>query len=526
MAPKEKPVHIPKFRNELELKKDDVIPQVGMQEATLLSDANITIIGGNRGGGKSFALVLDPLYDISDCNFNAMMIRKETDQLEKGGGLYDKASRIYESLGAKCIKLKITFPSGAKITFDHIVNESLSEVDKRFKGLEVPAIYVDELDQFLFSTFLKLMQSNRNSSGIRNRILGTCNPNPSSWLRKFLDFYISEDGTIDPYRDRQIRYFYVYGKTVNDIIWGDSKEEVYELAKYYIDRLWNVRFEESGLSKMDMIKSLRFIKGDVAENKILLTNDTSYLANISMGGVEATARNIEGNWNVLEDGEEMVSREEMGRMFDEFRPALTDGVKYLSIDVALLGLDNFVATLWDGDNIEDVFVKEKLDSGEAVLFVSSLLNEYGVREDNMCYDNVGNGQALTVFKRAFPVNAQAAPIGTEIAYDNLKSQLLYDCGRALIEGKITCSQKAANKMFNYGSGKKKQKLSYKEILQTERKAIMIADSLGKTKMYNKKQMKALLGGISPDFIESLAYKRVFNLNKKKKGKGFSGLEYL
>ena len=122
----------------------------------------------------------------------------------------------------------------------------------------------------MFNTFLKLLQSNRNSSGIRNRILGTCNPNKNSWLRKFLDWYISDAGTIDPLRDRQTRYFYVYGKTVNDIFWGDTKEAVYDLAKYYIDRLWNTKFEDSGLSKMDMIKSFKFIKGDLAENPILL----------------------------------------------------------------------------------------------------------------------------------------------------------------------------------------------------------------------------------------------------------------
>lgn len=525
MAKKEKPVHVPVLRSELKLKDDDIIPQTGMQEATLLSDANVTFIGGNRGGGKSYVLVLDPCYDISNGNFNAMMIRKETDQLKKGGGLYDKASKIYEYLGAKGTNLKFKFPSGAVITYEHIQNENPIEVDKRFKGLEIPAIYVDEIDQFMFNTFLKLLQSNRNSSGIRNRILGTCNPNKNSWLRKFLDWYISEYGTIDPLKDRQIRYFYVYGKTVNDIFWGDTKESVYDLAKYYIDRLWNPKFEDSGLSKMDMIKSFKFIKGDLAENPILLKNDPSYIGSISMGGIEATARNIEGNWDTAEDGEEMVTSEDMAMMFDPFRTPATNGVKYLSIDVALQGLDRFVATLWDGDHIEDIFVKDKLDADEAKLFVKSIASEYGVREDNICYDNVGNGQVLTCLKRAFPINAMANPVGTEVAYFNLKSQILYDFGRALIEGKITCSQRAANKEFNYGSGSKKQKIKYSEILQTERRALKQVESAGKTKMLNKPEMKKILGGISPDFIESVAYKRVFNLQKKKVG-GFKGLEYL
>ena len=524
MAKKEKPVHIPVFREQLKLKPNDIIGQIGMQEAVLLSDADITICGGSRGGGKSFALILDPLYDIGRSNFTAIFFRKETGELEKGGGLYDKASQIYKYLGAKATKLKMAFPSGAVVTFDHVQNESAIEVEKRFKGLEVPAIYIDEIDQFQMLTIIKLMQSNRNSSGIRNRILGTCNPNPSSWLRTFLDWYINEMGLIDPARDRATRYFYLYGTNVTDIIWGNSREETYEQAKSYIDKSWNPRFAESGLTKLDAIKSFKFIKGDLAENKILLKSQPTYYANISSGGASAIARNLEGNWNVKEDSEEMVKRAEMEYMFDEDRPAMTSETKYITIDVALLGLDDFTAFIWEGLHIIDVRVKAKLDSAEAILFVGSLMEEYGVREENCAFDNVGNGQVLTCFKRAIPVNAQAAPLGLEIAYDNLKSQILYTFGKFLIEGKISCSKFARDKLFKYGRSAKKERLSLREIMQDERRALLIDDSMGKTKMANKKKMKQILGH-SPNFLEGCAYRMIFELSKKKK-MGFTGLQYL
>jgi len=524
MAKKEKPVHVPVLRNELKLKHNDIIPQIGMQEAVLLSDSDITICGGSRGGGKSFALILDPLYDINRSNFTAIFFRKETGELEKGGGLYDKASQIYKFLGAKATKLKMAFPSGAVITFDHVQNESAIEVEKRFKGLEVPAIYIDEIDQFQMLTIIKLMQSNRNSSGIRNRILGTCNPNPSSWLRTFIDWYIDDLGLIDPAKDRVTRYFYLYGTNVTDIIWGNSREETYEKAKSYIDKSWNPRFAESGLTKLDAIKSFKFIKGDLAENKILLRSQPTYYANISSGGASAIARNLEGNWNVKEDSEEMVKRAEMEYMFDEFREAMISETNYITIDVALLGKDDFTAFIWKGLHIIDVRVKAQLDSGQAIEFVGSLLDEYGVREENCAYDNVGNGQVLTHYKRAIPVNAQAAPIGLEIAYDNLKSQLLYTFGRYLIEGKISCSKYARDKLFRYGNGTKKEKLSLHDIMQDERRALLIDDSLGKTKMANKKKMKQILGH-SPNFLEGCAYRMMFELDKKKKG-SFRGLQYL
>ena len=107
---KEAPVKL--YRSQLQLKEGDIIPQPGMQEETLLSTADLTIIGGSRGSGKSFSLILDPLYDTHNPNFTAICLRKETSQLALGGGLYDKASKIYPLLGAKGTKLRFQFPSG------------------------------------------------------------------------------------------------------------------------------------------------------------------------------------------------------------------------------------------------------------------------------------------------------------------------------------------------------------------------------------------------------------------------------
>jgi len=525
MAKKVREVPEPLFREQLNIRPEDIAPQVGLQEQVLLSDADITLCGSSRGGGKSYALILDALYDIHNPMFGGMFFRKETGELEKAGGLYDKASKIYPILGAKGTKLKFAFPSGAYLMFDHLQNEDPVSIEKRFKGLEIPAIYIDEIDQIMFSTFLKLMQSNRNSSGIRNRIVGTLNPAPDSWVREFLDFYINTEGYIDPERDCQTIYFYVYGTTVSDILWGETKEVLYEKAKNYIDSAWRPEFLESGLTKFDLIKSLKFVKGDVSQNKKLLESQPSYIANIAAGGQAAIARNLDGNWNVKADGSEMVKRKELDQMFDTERSAARSGVKYATIDVALLGLDNFIIVIWDHLHIIDIISRERLDASEAVELVSTVLREYGIREDRTAFDNVGNGQALTGFKKAFPINAMAAPIGKEIAYDNLKSQILYSFGKYLIEGRITCAPNVADKLFNYGKGTTKSKLSFKEILHNERRALMQAESQGKTRMLPKKEMKKILGGISPDFLEAVAYRMVFELDKKQ-SKGFQGLEYL
>ena len=54
---------------------------------------------------------------------------------------------------------------------------------------------------------------------------------------------------------------------------------------------------------------------------------------------------------------------------------------------------------------------------------------------------------------------------------------------------------------------------------------MIAESTGKTKMLAKKDMKKILGGDSPDFLEACAYRIYFELESKKKNE-WSGLQWL
>jgi hypothetical protein len=524
MAKKVKEVTEPVFRDQLQLKHNDIIGQEGMQESVLLSDSDITICGGNRGGGKSYVILLEPLYDCGNPNFAAMVFRKEVDQLERG--LYADAAKLYPILGAKMTKLKAVFPSGATITYDHIQNEAVREVEKRFKGLSIPAFYFDELDMFSMDTFKRVIESNRNSNGIRNRVIATCNPNPDSWLRTFLDWWIDEDGYIDMSRDRVTRYFYLYGTSASDIIWGSSRGEVVEKAKHYLDKAWRVEFAEAGLTKEDLVKSIKFIKGDLAENKILLKSQPTYLANISSGGSSAIARNLDGNWNVKSDGDEMVTRAQMDWMFDEHRPALRSGVKRMSIDVALLGIDTFIIVCWDGMHIEDVIQKKQITSSQALGIATDLMREFGVREDKLIYDYNGNGQVLNDLRKAYGVRPQSPPIGLENAYDNLKSQILFKFGTMLQEGLITCSPIAAGRMFEYGKGVKKEKLTFKEILQNERRALMIAESSGKTRMLGKKDMKKILGGVSPDFLEGVAYGVVPELDKRKQSKGFQGLCWL
>lgn len=52
------------------------------------SDADIIIYGGAAGGGKTFAILMEPLRHIRNKNFGAVILRKNAVQITVEGGLY------------------------------------------------------------------------------------------------------------------------------------------------------------------------------------------------------------------------------------------------------------------------------------------------------------------------------------------------------------------------------------------------------------------------------------------------------
>lgn len=508
------------------------MPHEGMQEAVCLSMADIVICGGNRGGGKSAALFFDSFYDIMEPTFRALMFRKELTTSKSAGGLGDKANEFYKGLGAIGTELNTNwvFPSGAVVKLDHLHNESKREVEKRFKGLEIPAMYIDELDQILFSTFLKMMESNRNSHNIRNRMIGTCNPDYLCWLRTFLDWYIGEDGYIIPERDKKVRYFYVHGETVNDITWGNTKAEVYQKASSYIERAMTDRMKEKGVSSDSYIKSLQFIQGDLADNPTLM-NDTSYLASISQGGEENIARNIRGNWNVITNGEEMITREAIDFSFASEAGVSTSGVMYLTLDIAGRGDDNCTMFVWDGDHLLDILAFPKLTYPMLIKQIEILKREYNIQERNIAFDAIGIGAPLRDFiprAKAIEANARAEDSAQFLTQ---KDELMYRFGKDMelapeldLYPRYSIAPHLLTKVFPYGRTKK-ESCSFYDIMLNERRVVKKMPSNGKTQMLRKKEMKATLG-LSPDFTECFAYKGVFQTKAGIRGRKNSGFHYL
>lgn len=471
-------------------------------------------------------MLMEGIYDVKNKYYNSVLFRKNKDDFDN---IENESKRWFANLG-KYNKSKDdmtwNFKTGAKMSFDHF-DMTLKEFEDKYRGQQIAYIGIDELPQIPFEFLKILMGSNRNTLGIRSRILGTCNPDPLSWLRKFLEWWIADRDTIYPdgqkhperhglpipWRNGVVRYFFVTGDNVDNIIWGNTPEEVYEQAREEIDNLWDPRLSEFGYDKISFaVKSAVFIKASIMENKSLLKNDPNYISSILNKSPEERAKEWEGNWDAIAIGDDLIQPFHLEKCFSN-NAMLGDNIRRASCDVAGSGGDNCVTWLKIGNHLQDVFVC-RIDPYNTVPLIRSKLREWGVLEQNFVYDLQGMGQVLKgAFPNAIPFNNQEAVAREDRhLYDCLKSQCAYKFAQHTQQGEWSIEPTLLKRQFK--SGKNTNDLQF--ILQRERKAIrqdMSKQDKGWVLIPKDMMKKRSLVGHSPDFIEALVMFEIFDVKE-------------
>ena len=466
---------------------------------------------------NTFTLLMEPMYDIDNPRFNGIIFRKEKDDLSN---IIRDSRLLYSPFGhfnKSKDDLTWYFDSQAELSLTYYA-DAYDDFKDRFQGRQYSYIGIDEITQIEFEKFKYLITCNRNAAMIKNRVIGTCNPDPLSWVRKFIDWWIGEDGFAIPERNGVIRYCYMKGDTVDTIVWGDTPEEVYEQCKDEIDKLWQPEYGEMGFKKETMfVKSVTFIRAELKYNKKLLQTDPNYVGGLAQQGEEQQARDLQGNWNFMSMGDDLIKMVHLQRCFQNPQ-MLGDGVHRATCDVAFTGGDNCVLWHWIGWHVANVFVC-KLDSVDTCHAIKAKLDEWGVIEKNFTYDLNGLGQTFKgYFKSARPFNnVEAVEQRYKNIYDNKKSQCMYLFAKKVIAGEISFSDDILRRKFEVGkkNGRKGQVMYLADILQLERKCVRQDESKADKGwcIIKKEQMKQLVGW-SPDFWESLMMRQDFEVSQR------------
>ena len=477
-------------------------PQKGYQLKALSSKADIVIGGGAAGLGKTWTMIVEPLRHVHVTGFGAVVFRRTSPQIKAEGGLWDASEKIYNSIDAasgKRSNLEWSFPSGVKIKFSHL------EYDKNvfdWQGSEIPLICFDELTHFTKKQFFYLLSRNRSVCGVKPYIRATCNPDPDSWVRQFIDWFIGDDGYPIPERNGVLRYFV---RDDDNYIWGSSPEEVIEKAWHLLEPL----VKKSGISPHKLIKSMTFITGSIYDNKALLSNNPEYLGNLNAQGATDKARLLHGNWNVKVDKADIYNYKAFQDMFtnEYIKKQSVFAKKYISTDIAMKGSDKFVVFVWQGKMLIDFIIIPKTKGNGVVNAIKQMANRHNIQYRNIVFDNDGVGSFVDGYiPNAQEFNNGARPIDGEM-YFNLKSQCFFKSGDAVENGEYYIPQEVANRPYD-------DKMTLKERLIFERKAIkqMINKAEeGKLRVLPKAEMKVYLDGQSPDLMDAFMMREYLDL---------------
>jgi phage terminase large subunit-like protein len=270
----------------------EIRPNPGPQEAYLATSADMCFFGGAAGGGKTYATLLDGLRWYGDKDFDGILFRREAVDLTGPGKVWDEAVELFSHFGGTSRQSPMhvwEFPSGAQFAFTHLQHEK----DKlSHQGGQYSWIAFEELTHFTETQFWYIWSRTRTKANIRPYLRATCNPDPDSWVRKMIDWWIGPDGYAIPERSGVIRYFV---RTANDSLdWADTREEL-----------------EQKYGDPDRVTSFTFILSRLKDNPKV---DPSYRANLLAMPLVERERLLGdddkgGNWNIREEAGTVFKRD-------------------------------------------------------------------------------------------------------------------------------------------------------------------------------------------------------------------------
>lgn len=442
---------------------------------------------------NSMGALLMAAQHTADPQFRMVFLRRNIGDIRAGGGGTDEASKLYSDIATLKISEnpRLAFPTGAFIDFTHMSDQREDKVLERVKGWQYSCIYVDEATGFEWSTIRLLMSRNRSQAKWSGKMRLTCNPKRNHWLRKWVDWYVDEQGYPIPERDGVVRYFYVNGKEIDDVVFGDTPEEVYRQCKSSIDAI--LRGQGDGYTYHDLIKSTTFLSGKLAENVSLMKDNAGYLGSVAAMGEKQRQANLMGCWNVdLDEDIDAPISPASARAIVTNEPQ-TSGNRWLTADLADVGTDNTFIFVWDGYHIIDYKILPSATTTQNVEWIKRVARKYDIPDNHIIFDSRRSPYMHEQIPNAIAFDSCYSPRGLyKRDFMMLKDEVYMRLVEALIAGKISMSADVANALYIH------QKLTSDiTILDefAEECAVVQFNTApsGKRRLLTKKEMNSQLG---------------------------------
>jgi terminase large subunit-like protein len=255
-------------------------PNPGPQTNFLASSADLVFYGGAAGGGKSYALLLDPLRYLCGPTavpgFTGVIFRRTSPELTNPGGLWDTSFELYSQVPGAVPRVGMldwTFPPhGNRMVFHHLQHPTNVH---SWQGSQVTYFGWDEITHFTEAMFVYVTFSRgRSQCDVEAYSRASCNPHPGWVKSKFLA----------PWVDKEFKG-----------VRADPGEH-----RYFI------RAQDDTLKWVDKgtqyAQSITFIPSKVTDNPVMLKRNPGYIGKLmAMPRVERE-RLLEANWDVHEEG--------------------------------------------------------------------------------------------------------------------------------------------------------------------------------------------------------------------------------
>ena len=512
--------------------KIDFMPQEGLQEKLVACDSNLIFLAGAASIGKTFSMLLKVLRGVDKTGYSARFISVRLQDSKKGSSIFRDAVDLLGNF-AGCEYNSSDYPTFAWPQWNSYLQliHSNFNVDnptewEEFKAMAKKSqssyIAIDEATEMRsFKMFSYWFSRNRDSSGMKPQMVLSFNPEHEHWTTKMLKDagYLGDDWYAKPEMVGATRYFYMNGDGPEDIIWGDSPEEVAAAAHIEITD----KEREAGITIHQIVKSFTYFTGEAGDNKKLIAA-TGGESIGNLHAVGATQRGIlhGAYFGPCENEETTVSRQMIQNMFSA--PVDDDQTMYGTLDVSMgnKDSDNCPFFVWRGHTvIAIIFIRT--DPKTLVDEINRVLSVYNIPIENFAFDATGVGYYLTAFTKGMGITGNRRTIqeydeaGNPVLmeqYFNLRSQLMGKMKVLLEKGEISCSVDP-NTSIPYGKAGMRRQLI--DVFYDEINVFRTTTRLKKIYYRSKDEYKAKFHS-SPDLMDSFNLRAIFDLDGREKKK--------